>query len=133
MILLIYMLLINEVALGMGIADWKLLYCHSVAEVNVDKKISTLKYNNRTVYDCFNDPFTDEFGSPALNLPPITFYDRPYPHKRARYTPDLLPADISVASENSGSTLTTSSGFPKLLLQPSDYPITPHAMNKCEP
>ena len=83
----------------MGITDGKLLHYHGVAEVNVEKKLSTLEYNNRTVYDCFNNHFTDEFVSPALHLPPITIDDRPRPHERARYTPDLLPSAISVAYE----------------------------------
>ena len=48
-----YFRLATTVALGMGITDGKLLYCHGVTEGNKDKKISTLEYNNRTVYDCF--------------------------------------------------------------------------------
>ena len=43
--------LATTVALGMGITDRKLLYCHGLSEVNMDRKISTLEYNNRTVYD----------------------------------------------------------------------------------
>ena len=66
-------------ALGMGITYGKLLHCHGVAEGNEDKKISTLDYNNRKVYDCFNNPFTDDCGSPAMYLPPITIDDRPPP------------------------------------------------------
>ena len=46
-----YFRLANTVALGMGITDGKLLYCHGVSEGNVDRKISTLDYNTRTVYD----------------------------------------------------------------------------------
>ena len=46
-----YFRLATTVALGMVITDGNLLYCHGVAEENKDKKISTLKYNNRTVYD----------------------------------------------------------------------------------
>ena len=46
-----YFRLASTVVLGMGIKDGKLLYCHGVAEGNVDKKISALEYNNRTVYD----------------------------------------------------------------------------------
>ena len=49
----------TEMALGVGITDGKLLYFHGVAEVNVDKKIKILKYNNSTVYGCFNNPFID--------------------------------------------------------------------------
>ena len=72
--------LATTVELGMGITYGKLLYCHGVADGNVDKKISTLEYNIRKVYDCFNDPFTAYFGIPALNLHPITLYDRPHTH-----------------------------------------------------
>ena len=46
-----YFRLATTVALGMGIIDGNLLYYYGVAEGNNDKKISTLEYNNRTVYD----------------------------------------------------------------------------------
>ena len=36
-----YFRLENTVALGMGITYGKILYCHGVAEGNVDKKTST--------------------------------------------------------------------------------------------
>ena len=39
----VYFILATTVALGMGITDGKLLYCHGVAEGNMDKKISTLE------------------------------------------------------------------------------------------
>ena len=97
----------------------------------MDKKISTLEYNNRTVYDCFNNPFTADCGIPAMHLPPITIDDRPPPHNRARYAPNLLPATISVASEKSVSTLTTPSDFPDIL--PTDDPNTLHVMKKYDP
>ena len=70
----------------MGITDGNLLYCYGVAEGNTEKKFSTLEYNNRTVYDCFNDPSTDGFGIPDLHLPPITNDDIPRLNKRAQYT-----------------------------------------------
>ena len=82
------------------------------------------------VYDCFNNPFTGEFGRSDSHLPPITIDDRTHPHKRARYTPDLLPAAISVSSENSVSTLTTPSDSPDLL--PFDDPNTLHVMKKVD-
>ena len=41
----------TRVALGVGITYGELLYCHGVSEGNMDKKISTLEYKNRTVYD----------------------------------------------------------------------------------
>ena len=37
-----YFRLAATVALGVGITDGNLLYCHFVAEVNVDKTVSTL-------------------------------------------------------------------------------------------
>ena len=64
----------TTVALGMGIPYGKILYCHGVAEGNMEDKISTLEYNNRTVYEYFNNPFTVDFGSPAMYLPPINIY-----------------------------------------------------------
>ena len=84
----------------MGITYRKLLLCHGVSEVNLDKTNSTREYKNRTVYDCFNDTFTDDFGSPDLNLPPITINDIPRPHKISSYTPDMLPSTISIAFGN---------------------------------
>ena len=75
----------------------------------------SLEYNNRTAYDCFNNPFTADCGSPAMHLPSITINDRPPPPKRARYAPNLLPATISVASEKSVSTLTNPSDLPDIL------------------
>ena len=66
-------------ALVIGIKYGKLLYCHGVVEENMDKKISTLEYNNRTVYDWFNHPFTADFGSPDIHLPLKTIYDIPLP------------------------------------------------------
>ena len=93
----VYFRLATIVELGRRIAYGKLLYCHGVAEGNVDKKIPTLEHNNRTVYDSFNNPFTANFGSPYFHIPPITTDDRPCLHKIARYTPDMLPYSISVA------------------------------------
>ena len=80
-----YFRLATTVVLGMGIIDGKLLYCPGGTEGNVDRQISTLEYNNRTVYECFNDPFTSDFGIPDMHLPPITIDDRPHPHKISRY------------------------------------------------
>ena len=73
----------------------------------MERNISTLEYNNSSVYEFLNNPFTYYFGSPDLNLPPITIDDRPCPHKRALSTPDLLPDTISVASKNYVGNLTT--------------------------
>ena len=123
-----YFRLATTLALGIGRTDGKLLLCHGISEGSVDKEILTREYNNRTIYDCFNNPLPADCGSPALNLPEIAFDDRPRPHKRACYTPDLLPAAISVASENYFSTLTTTSYLPDLL--PSDDPNTLHVMKR---
>ena len=63
----------------MGITVGKLLYCHGVAGGNKDKKMSTLEYNNRAVYDCFNNPFTADCGNLAMYLPPIIIDNNPPP------------------------------------------------------
>ena len=128
-----YFRLVTTVALGMGITDGKFLLCHFISEEMVDNKIPTREYNNRVVYDWFNDSFPDDFDSPYLNLPTITLDGRPSPHNRARYTPYLLQDTIYVAYENSGITLTTPSSSPKLLLLPSDDTNHLHAMNKYDP
>ena len=60
----------------MGITYGKLLFCHVISEESMDKKISTIEYNDRTVYEWFNNPFIADFYSPDLNLPPITIGDR---------------------------------------------------------
>ena len=66
-----------------------------------------------------------------MNLLSVAFDDRPRLHKITRYTPDLLPAAISVASEKYFSTLTTPSDYPDLL--PSDDPNILHVMKKDVP
>ena len=126
-----YFRLETTVTLGMGITHGKLLYCNGVAQVNVDKKNLTLDYNNRTVYDCLNNPFTAYFGSPDMHLPPITIDDRPRPHKRDKYNPYIIPAEIYVASENYVSTLTTPSDSPYIL--PTDDPNALHVMKTYMP
>ena len=118
-------------AVGMFIIDGKVLLCHGISEESVDKKVLTIDYNNRTVFDFFSDTFTDDFGSPDLNIPPITIGNRSCPHKRACYIPDLLLAAISVVSENYVSNLNTPADSPDFL--PSDDPNPIHAMNKDEP
>ena len=97
---------------------------YSVMELQreVWKQNSTKDYNNRTDYECFKNTFPDGCGTPDLNLPPITIDDRHRPHKWARYTTDLLPAAIYVASESHVSTLTIPSDTPQLLVLTSDDP-----------
>ena len=85
------------------------------------------------VYDCFNNPFSADCGSPYLNLPPITIDDRTRPDKRSRYNPDLIPAAIYVASGNSVSDLTTSSDLTRLILLSSYDTRNHHVMKKDEP
>ena len=46
-----YFRLSSTLELGVGVTYGKLLYCHGVSEGDVDIKISTLEYNNRTVYE----------------------------------------------------------------------------------
>ena len=97
----------------------------------MDRKFSTLEYNNSKVNNCFNHLFTYEFDVPALNLHLITIDYRPRPHERSHYTPDLIPDAISVASEDYFSTLTTPSVFSDIL--PYSDTKTLHVMNKYLP
>ena len=126
-----YFRLETTVALGMVITDGNLLYWHGVSEENIDRKVSTLDYKNREVYECFNNTFTDEFYSPDLNLTPVIIDEIHLLHKRSLYNPDLLPGSIYSASENSVSTLTTPSDSTDFL--PSDDPNNLHVMKKYEP
>ena len=96
----------------------------------MDKKIPTRDYNNRTVYECFNNTFPDDCGSPGLNPPPITIDGRPRRYKISSYTPDLLTSNIDVASENSVITLTTPYDSSLLLLLSSNDPNPPHSIKK---
>ena len=67
-----YFRLANKVALGMGTSDGTLIFCYVISAEITEKKNSSIEYNNRMVCDCFNIIFTADFGSPALNIPPIT-------------------------------------------------------------
>ena len=129
----VYFRLATTLTLGMGIADGKLLLCHGISEGSLDKKIPMRQYNNRTVYDFFNNPFPDIFGSPDFNLPPITIDDIPRLDKISNYTPDMLPGAVYAASEKYVSTFTTPSDSPPLRILTSDGPNPHHFMNKDEP
>ena len=63
-----------------------------------------------------------------MHLPPSPFMIDPNLDKRARYNPDLLPADFYVASENSVGTLITPSD--SLDLIPYDNTNILHVKNK---
>ena len=73
----------TAVPLGMGITDGNIFFCRSSSEQSRDKKISMRDYNDRTVYDCFDNPFPFYCGSPYLNLPLMPTDDSSKPSKRA--------------------------------------------------
>ena len=116
----------------MGIAYGNILFFHRISEGRVYKKISTREYNNSKFYEWFNNPFTANYGSLALNLLPINIDDRTSQNKRAHYTPDMLPAAISVAPYNYVITLTAPSNFTKIHLLTYDDPNHHPPMNKYE-
>ena len=105
----------NTVALGIGITDGKLLFCHCISHQIKDKAISMREYNNSTVYDCFENTFPVDCGSPVLNLHPISIDDIPHPNIRSWYTYDSLPSDISANYGKSISKFTTPSHPPQLI------------------
>ena len=117
----------------MGITYGNILFRHGVSDENVDKIIPTREYNNRNLYHCLDNTFTSGFCIPDLNLPLITIVDRPRPHKRALYIPDIIPATIYVSSEKSVITLTTPSTSSKIILLSSDYPKPRHTTKKDDP
>ena len=110
----------------MGIPDIKLLFCHGISELIRDKKISRMDYNNRPVYDCFNDPFTDDCSHPDLNLSYMPLDDSTNPNKISLYTPDLIPAAIYVSYQNYVFTLNNPFEPPKFTLLDYDCSTTEH-------
>ena len=95
---------------------------------NTERKILKREYNNRTVHDCFNDPFTFYGIIPPLNLPPIPIDDSPHSNKRSRYTSATSPAAIYVTSGKSNIKCTTPSDHQKVLLLSYDDPDTQHTI-----
>ena len=75
-------------ALGMGITDGKILFCHGISELIRNRKIAAREYNYRIFYDCFNITFPVDCGKPDLNIPPMTINDSPRLKNRSCYTPD---------------------------------------------
>ena len=84
-------------------------------------------------YEYFNNTFPDDFGIPALNLPPITIYDRPRTDQRSSYSLYPILDAIYFASEKYVSTLTTHSYSTQLLLLTYYCPNPHHTMKKCSP
>ena len=50
-----YFRLATAVELGMGIVHGNIPFCNVISEKNMDTEILMRDYNNRTVYDCFNN------------------------------------------------------------------------------
>ena len=61
----------------MGITDAKLLFFHGISGGNEDKEITMREYNDRTVFGCFENPFPNKCGIPALNLPTVAINGSP--------------------------------------------------------
>ena len=92
----IYFRLGTTVELCMGIADGNLLLCHGISEKIKYNTISNIEYNDRIVYDRFNDTISIDCSRPDLNLPHTPIDDIAHPNKRAWNTFDPLPAAIYV-------------------------------------
>ena len=92
-----YFILSAAVAFGMEMIDGNHPFYHGISEASVDNKNPTREYNNRMVYECFNNPFSADCGRPDLNIHPIRIDDRPHPNKIAdipqifSQLPSLLP------------------------------------------
>ena len=73
-------------------------------------------------------PFLFYCGIPYLNIPLMNIDDSFIPNKIYFCTPDLIPADIYVASGNYISTLDTPSDYPQVVLVSSDSNSTYHTI-----
>ena len=128
-----YFRLANTVVLGMGIPYRNLLFCHVVSEKIKDNSISMREYKNRTIYECLNNTFPIDFGSPALNIPNITIDDSPRTKNISRYNSDPLRADVSIAYGNYVIALTTPYESPQLLEPNYVDPDTQHTIMSDNP
>ena len=82
------------------------------------------EYNDRKVFYYFNNISPDNCDTQDLNIPLMAIYYSPRPPKIPCNTFDMLPDNISDASENSLSTLTYPCGSPTIHLPSSGGPIT---------
>ena len=58
--------------LGITVTDaWK-CFCHGVKRSHEDKDIGIIEFSERLAYDCLNNNFTTDFGTPSRNLPAMT-------------------------------------------------------------
>ena len=128
-----YFRLVTTVTLVIGITYGNFLFCHGISEQSNNKTIPMKEYNNRTVYDCFNNPFLVYGGSPALNLSTLTIGDSPCPKTISQYTSDPLPDAIYVTSGNYDSTLTILSEFPQFPVFNYYNPDTEHTIMSDNP
>ena len=126
-------ILATAVILYMSITNGNISFCNVIFEGSEEKKCSITEYNNRVVYACFNNYFSDDSGKPEFNLPPIVMYDSPRKDKRDRYATDLILYAMYVASENPVSTLTKTSDYQQVLVLTSDDPNHSHTTNKDNP
>ena len=110
-------------ALSRGITYANLLFCHSIATYKNNKYITITKYNDRKVFDYFNNIFPDNGGTQYFNIPPIYIDDSPCPPKIPRNTFDMLPYTISAASKKTLSNLNSLFDYPTLHLPISGGPI----------
>ena len=94
---------------------------------------SPRKYNESTVYECFNKPFSVDRGSPDLNPPHIIIGDSYRPNKRYQYTPDTLPAAIDISPVKYISNPNKTSESPQVILLNFDAPKTDHTIMKYKP
>ena len=120
-------------ALAVGIIYGKLLSCHEIPDQSKDNKISTIEYNDRKVYECFNNLFLVYCGSPYFNITAMPIDGSICPKERYLNTSDLLPSSIYVSYGKYVSTLTTPSDSPQVISLTSDDPNTHRTITKDNP
>ena len=87
-----------------------------------------IEYNDRTVYDWFDNSFPVDCASLALNIPPMPIYDSTLLNNRSYYTSDPLSDAVSVTSGNYVSTFTTPSDSPEVIFLNPDGTNTHHTI-----
>ena len=70
-----YFRLAATAILVMVIIDRFILFRNGISEQIKEKEVTLIEYNNRKLFDCFNDPFPFYCGSPTLSIPPMPIYD----------------------------------------------------------
>ena len=100
--------------LGITVTDaWK-CFCHGVKRSHEDKDIGIIEFSERLAYDCLNNNFTTDFGTPSRNLLAMTPQsicstnftatmreERTRPRKKLKMTSSLNASKMDIVKDTS--------------------------------